>query len=128
MLFSLFGNFSGCPSSVSTAQPPPPYISTACDFPLDKGLICIILYEFDEFYDRNKAVTDSYAQKQTLKYAPEYKATLPMSHVVCDHLLHENFTTFPYFCLLFITFFENSTESPYVFSTTYRNNGLQMPA
>jgi hypothetical protein len=40
----------------------------------------------------------------------------------------ENLSEFAYFCLLFTTFFENSSESLNLFSTTYENEWSQISA
>ena len=40
--------------------------------------------------------------------------------------LGENLSEFAYFCLLFTTFFENSSRSLNVFSTTYENEWSQI--
>jgi hypothetical protein len=40
----------------------------------------------------------------------------------------ESLSEFAYFCLFFTTFFENSSSSLDVFSTTYENEWFQIPA
>ena len=51
---------------------------------------------------------------------------LTMSFMTAD--MFGDLSKFHYFSLLFITFCQNSTESLYVLSTSYRNESLRVPA